>query len=205
MPNNNFLNEDQIDCLQELMNISYGSATAAIADIINRFANLSVPKIVTMGKKDFRNHLLTKLSDYDAAYIVTQIVDGKFSGENLFFIDDNSLSNLAIEFGLDENELEEVDLKDIVLEITNIVSSTTSSKLAELINTDILFTPPSVKKVVGAENLDKNYEINYDNVIIISTLIEFEEQNISSELIMLLKSESVVFLREALDKVMEDL
>ena len=35
------LTEDEKDCLQELMNVAYGSATAAITEIFDAFQNLA--------------------------------------------------------------------------------------------------------------------------------------------------------------------
>lgn len=204
MPDKNFLNEDQRDCLQELMNISYGSATAAIADIINKFAKLSIPKITMLTADDFTNYIENKVEDYPACYLVSQLLDGQFSGENLFLIDEVSLKNLALEFDIDEEDIDENELKDVVLEITNIISSSTSSKLAELIDTDILFYPPNVDKIESIDNLDSHYTTDYQHIIVISTMIEFEEQNISSELIMMLKNDSIVFLKEALDNILEE-
>ena len=200
----NFLNEDQEDCLQELMNISYGSATASVAAIINKFAQLSIPKIITISSDNFRDYIENKIEKYAACYLVSQLLDGKLSGENLFIISDVSLKNLALEFDLEEDEINEDELKDVVLEITNIISSSTSGKLAELINTDVLFSPPDVKKIISIDNIDNHYEIEYQYVIIISTLIEFEEQNISGELIMMLKDDSMNFLKESLDKIMDE-
>lgn len=204
MGNENFLNEDQTDCLQELMNISYGSATAAIADIIDKFAKLSIPRITTISPEDFRDYIENKIDKFRICYLSSQVLDGKLSGENVFFIDENSLHNLALEFDLEENEINEAELKDVVLEITNIISSTTSGKLAELMDTGILFSPPSVARIDSIDKLDAHYEVEYKHVIVISTLIEFEEQNISSELIMMLKSDAIIFLKEVLDKIMEE-
>ncbi len=200
----NLLNEDQEDCLQELMNISYGSATASVAAIINKFAQLSIPKIITISSENFRDYIENKIEEHAACYLVSQLLDGKLSGENLFIISDKSLKNLALEFDLEEDEIDEDELKDVVLEITNIISSSTSGKLAELIGTDVLFSPPDVKKIESIDNIDNHYEIEYKHVIIISTLIAFEEQNISAELIMMLKDDSMNFLKESLDKIMEE-
>ena len=136
--------------------------------------------------------------------LVSQLIDGKLSGENLFIISEEALKNLALEFDLEEDELNENELKDVVLEITNIISSSTSGKLAELMNTDILFSPPDVKKIVTIDNLDNHYEIEYQHVIIISTLIHFEEQNISGKLIMMLNDDSMNFLKESLDRIMDE-
>lgn len=204
MVESDFLNEDQKDCLQELMNISYGSATAAIADIIGKFAKLSIPKIATFSSENFKDYIKNKIDEYHVCYLVSQAIDGKLAGENLFLIDDKSLKNLALEFGLSEIEIDEDELKDVVLEITNIISSTTSSKLAELIETDILFAPPHVEIVDSIQNLDEHYNVEYNHIIIISTLIEFEEQNINSELVIMLKDDSIMHMRDALDKVMDE-
>ena len=204
MNEEDFLNSDQKDCLQELMNISYGSATAAIADIIGKFAKLSIPRIKTFSNENFKDYIKSKIDKYHVCYLVNQLIDGKLAGENLYLIDDKSLKNLAIEFGISEVDIDEDELKDVVLEITNIISSTTSSKLAELIETDILFSPPHVAIVDSIQSLDAHYGMEYNHIIIISTLIEFEEQNINSELVIMLKDESITYLIEALDKVMEE-
>lgn len=55
MTNNIILNEDEKDCLQELMNIAYGSATAAITEILDAFATLSIPKIEVIKTTDLKN------------------------------------------------------------------------------------------------------------------------------------------------------
>lgn len=120
-------------------------------------------------------------------------------------IDENSLKNLALQFDLNESDINEDELKDVVLEITNIISSTTSSKLAELIETDILFSPPDVRIVESAQNLEEHYHVEYNHIIIISTLIEFEVQNIHSELVMMLKDDSIGFMKSALDKIMDEI
>lgn len=204
MVEEDFLDNDQKDCLQELMNISYGSATAAIADIIGKFAKLSIPRIRTFTSESFKDYIKNKIEQYHVCYLVSQLIDGKISGENLFLIDDKSLKNLAIEFGISEVEIDENELKDVVLEITNIISATTSSKLAELIETDILFSPPHVEIMDSIQSLDDYYKVAYNHIIIISTVIEFEEQNINSELVIMLKDDSIIYMRDALDKVMEE-
>lgn len=56
-------NEEEKDCLQELMNISYGCATAAIADIINKEATLSIPSIKTVTTTEFKEYLKQKLTE----------------------------------------------------------------------------------------------------------------------------------------------
>jgi len=205
MPNYVQFNEEEKDCLQELMNISYGSATAAIADIINKEATLSIPNIKTVATKEFKNYLQDKLNNHKEYFMTNQLISGSFCGETMFVIDRKSTKNLALEFDLDEDDTQNDDeLKDVILEISNIITSTTLSKLAGLIETSISFSPPQVEIIKNSESFYRSYANEYDHIIIISTDIIFKEQNISGELLILSKDEATIFLKEALNKILEE-
>jgi len=199
------LNEDEKDCLQELMNIAYGFATASISEILEKFATLSIPKINTISSKELNTYLNTKLRTNKKYYICNQLINGHLSGENIFLIDERSSYNLAKEFDLDENEIDENEIKDIVLEITNILSSATSGKLASLINATVSFNSPHITKIESLDQFDKRFESEYAHVIIISTELNFKDQHIKGELILLTREKSSNYLKEALSKVLEDL
>lgn len=198
------LDEDQRDCLQELMNISYGCATAAIAQIIDKFATLNIPSIKTITSNEFEEYFAKKFEKYDTYFVTNQKTDGKLAGENLFIMDETSVTNLAHEFDLEEDEIDDDELKDVILEIANIISSTTLSKLADLIEASVTFLPPSVRKLCSTDTLDERFKTEYKHVIIISTEIKFEDQNIFGELIIMSKEDSIVFLKDSLDKVLEE-
>ena len=205
MKNITELNEDERDCLQELMNISYGAATAAISEIIGKFATLSIPSIRTISSGQLKEYLNDKLISKYKYYVANQLVNGYLSGENIFIIDEHSSINLAREFDLEEDEINDNEIKDIILEITNILSSVTSGKLASLIDTNISFSAPSITKINSIDEIDKRFEGEYNHVIIISTELNFEEQNIKGELMILTKPESSKFLQEALENALENL
>ena len=59
-----------------------------------------------------------------------QQINGSLNGENMFVIDKVSATNMANKFSLTNDVIEEDDIQDITLEITNILSSSTISKLA---------------------------------------------------------------------------
>ncbi len=198
------LNDDELDCLQELMNISYGAATSAVAKIINQFATLNIPCIKTATSSEFKDYFDEKFSHGVDYYVSSQPIDGNLCGENMFIMDEESTKNLALEFGLDESEINDDELKDVILEITNIISATTTSKLASLIDATVTFSPPSVKKVHSTDNLEDRYETKYQHVIIISTDLNFQDQHIYGELILMSKDESILYLKDALNKLLEE-
>lgn len=198
------LNEDQKDCLQELMNISYGAATASLAQIIEKNATLGIPSIKTFNSKEFEEYCNNKFGDEGHYYLVNQKIDGNLCGENIFIMDKDSSVNLAKEFDLDDDEINDAELKDIVLEVTNIISSTTLSKLASFFNVSISFSPPHIKSINTLKNFNEKFSTHYHYIIVISTQIIFEDQNIYGELIIMSKDESIEFLKKSLDKVLEE-
>lgn len=197
------LNEDQTDCLQELMNIAYGSATASLAEIIGKNAKLGIPNIKTFNSEEFEEYCDKKF-DTCGCFLVNQKIDGTLSGENLFVMDKESTVNLAKEFGLEDEEITDDELRDIVLEITNIISSTTLSKLASLMDASIIFSPPTIKDIESILNFNDKYKAEYKFIIVISTEIIFEQQNIYGELIIMSKDDSVAYMKDALDRLIEE-
>jgi len=198
------LTEDQEDCLQELMNIAYGSATAAISNILDAFATLGVPKISIIDTKDLKTHLLTDIEVEDSHFISSQILNGKIAGESLFIIGEKSSINMAKEFGLEDDEITQAELCDIILEITNILSSATISKLALEMNTAVSFSPPQIQVLNSIENFDDKYLEKYHKVIIIKTQLNFEHQNINGELLILTTDDSIVYIKDMLDKILDE-
>ncbi|MBL3520982.1 chemotaxis protein CheC [Aliarcobacter lanthieri] len=204
MESNIILTEDEQDCLQELMNVAYGSATAAITEILDAFAKLSIPKIKIIDASNLKAYLSKELNLENEHYIALQQINGHLSGENMFLIDKVSATNMANKFGLSENELNDEDICDITLEITNILSSSTISKLAEDIETSVSFSAPTIKVINSITQLNNLFISNYEKVIIISTKLEFEDLNIHGELFILTTDNSILFIKEKLNKILEE-
>jgi chemotaxis protein CheC len=201
--NNITLNEDELDCLQELMNIAYGSATACITEIIDSFATLQVPRIKIVPANKLNTYLKENF-EFNTEHIVsTQLINGTFSGENLFLISTESAKNLAIEFGVEEEDIDDNELFDIILETTNILSSSTVGKLAEELHTNVSFEPPSVEKIESINTFGDVYTLEYQQIIIISSVLEFEEHKIRAELLIMTKDNSIAWLKNALNEILE--
>lgn len=198
------LTEDERDCLQELMNVAYGSATAAITEILDAFAQLSIPKIQIINADELKGYLSNELN-LDVEHLVSlQQINGTLCGENMFVIDKESAKNIAYKFGLEENEVNDEEIADIVLEITNILSSSTISKLAEDIDTNVSFSAPTVKTITSINQLKNLFISKYEKVIIISTQLKFEDLNINAELFILTTDNSILYIKEKLNKILDE-
>ena len=199
------LTDDEKDCLQELMNMAYGSATAAITEILDAFAKLSIPKIQIINAEELKPYLSDELNFNEEHLVALQQINGTLNGENMFLIDKKSATNMAQKFGLTEDEINEDEICDITLEITNILSSSTISKLAEDIETSVSFSAPSIKIIKSIDELNNIFINKYQKVIIISTKLEFVDLNINGELFILTTDDSILFIKEKLNKILDEL
>jgi chemotaxis protein CheC len=204
MESNITLTEDEKDCLQELMNVAYGSATAAITEILDAFAKLSIPKIQIINSSELKTYLSNELNLEVEHLVSLQQINGTLCGENMFVIDKQSAKNIAYKFGLEEDEVNDEEIADVVLEITNILSSSTISKLAEDIDTNVSFSAPTIKSIASIDQLKNLFISKYEKVIIISTQLKFEDLDINAELFIFTTDNSILYIKEKLNKILDE-
>ena len=191
------LTEDEKDVLQELMNVAYGNATAVVADMLDAFASLSIPhiKILTV------NELLKTFKELKSTsyFFSTQAFNGEFKGESAFFINEESANNLAKHLGLETTE----DLDDAILELTNVLTSSLTTKLSQEMDTEVSFSLPSISKFPLEEIDDIDAFQQYSQVIVIDTDLNFEDQKINGKIFILTKDESIQWLKKKLNTILE--
>jgi chemotaxis protein CheC len=197
--NNITLSEDEKDVLQELINIAYGNATAVVAQMLDAFASLSIPNIEVMETdKLLENFYHLKSSSY---FFSTQAFNGEFSGESAFFIDNESAQNLSKHLELEDED----DLNDAILELTNVLTSSLTTRLAQEMSTEVKFSLPSISKV-PLDEISKNKTFQqYSQVIVIDTQLNFEDQKINGEIFILTKDGSIEWLKNQLGIILEQM
>lgn len=195
--------EIEKEIFQELMNIAYGKGTAAIADIIESFATLAIPQIDILTAETLVSYLSKDGYINKKCYIATQVLNGDINGESLFMMDDESTKKLATEFKLHKN-MEESILSSIVLEIANILSITTVGELAQSLNTEAYFEPPNIQLIGSLNEFDHSNFTNYEQIIAISTILQFDEQNIHGKLMLLITDQSIEWLKMALERIAKE-
>jgi len=198
------LSEDQIDYLRELINISYASATAAITEVLDKFATLQIPDIKFLPISEINSFLKTISKKNTEQYISSQLINGDILGESLFVVDDISAINLMK--NLEIYNTDEEDIEDIILEINNILTSQTISYISDEFGFEILFEPPIIKKINSIEYFDSSNLIeNYEQIIVISTELIFEKEKIHGNFLILTKSETIKKIKEKIDKILKEL
>ena len=193
--------EDELkEALSELINISFGSATAAIADLFDSFATLHIPEIKIKDSNEIQAMLMEGL-DRKERFITTQQFKGEFYGETVFIIDHQSAQNVQRiidgEDGREPDEYnDEIETLQYVLELSNILSSSCAGKLAELLGSEVSFNPPVVNTV--DDLVAGSAKKQYSHIVVVKTVLEFEDSKIYGELCILFSDQSFAWLKQAL-------
>ncbi len=195
------IDDDQKEILSELINISFGSATATIADLFDNFATLEVPKVDVIALEKIDKFIMQKF-DGSKTHITTQYFKGQFQGEVILVVDDKSAQNMQTIVD-DEDDLNEDETQQTILEISNILGSSCIGKFAELLETEVVFSPPTIQY---ADHLIKNVEESpYNQVIVVSTVLVFTELDIQGDMIIMLSDEMFIWLEQALNDFVENI
>lgn len=195
---------DHLDVLKELMNIAMGNATASIADLLQAFGTMHIPRLAITDMDGLKNYIDEALGSDERYYVTKQLFGGIIGGEFIFIMTDKSAANLG-NYLYDVSQPNDADIMDAVIELTNILSSTIISRLTEELHTKVQFFVPSTEIIAGNHLIGDEETLNYHKIIIVSTVMEFQSHQISGQIFILVRDETIFSLRELIDQKLEEL
>lgn len=197
-------NEDQIDALREFMNVSIGAATASLANLLDAFGTMHIPKIEICDSSEL-NQKIESTIDLDSMYYATkQLFTGRFCGECMFIMSEESARNLGKHlYNITTPSYD--DINDAVIELTNILTSTIVSRLTQELDTEVQFFVPSSQFTDPHSIVSREDVYEYSKIIIISTILDFRDQKINGNIYILTKDEAIKSLKVLIDKKLEEI
>lgn len=199
---------EETDILQEIMNIAFGRAASDLAEYIDIFVILSVPYIKLLQASDLPPYINREIKEYDKVSVVEQNFWGKFKG-NAFLIFPAGTGKRIISLFDGGNEFFESDPiyeleKETFREVGNILIGACIGKIAELLGDVITYSPPRVVIEKSHRGVISDNVFDPDNMaIVLRTVFEFNEKNISGYLFIVTSQESFAWLKTALYKFLE--
>lgn len=197
-------NEDQLDALREFMNVSIGAATASLADLLDAFGTMHIPKIEICNSQELASKIEASIDANSMYYTTKQLFTGKFGGECIFLIREDSATNLGRHlYSIVTPSSEEID--DAVIELTNILTSTIVSRLTQELGTQVQFFVPYLHLSDAHSIVDEADISEYSKIIIISTILDFQDQQINGNIYILTKDEAIESLKVLIDEKIEEI
>jgi chemotaxis protein CheC len=193
------------DALQEIMNISFGQAAADLSEVINLYVTLTVPHIDLLRFNGILPLISKDIAASNDIGMVKQFFSGKFSGSSVLIFPQGEGKKLLRLFdenaGLSASEYD-VDVleKETLIEISNIIMGACISKIAELLQDVVSYSPPryySQDQIHTA--LESAFADNESFAIFFKTMFHFKEFDASGFLFLISDQSTLTWLKKAIN------
>lgn len=198
-------NEQCIESIREMINIGMGNGASVLNMMLNSHIVLQVPDIKFVNG----NELLHELSDDrdDKLTAVNMGYTGEISGDvQLIFNRDSAVQLVTVLVGEDaaEDMVEELGAGALV-EMGNVVLNGVMGSISNMLEFTLSYSVPDyiediAENIVMLENND-----NDTSILMAKTKFEIKEFNITGNLVLFFKDDSVSKLLEAVQSLVEGL
>ncbi len=200
------LTEMELDALQETMNISFGSAAADLADVMDIFIHLTVPDIQSVSASSLPEYIGNEIADFSTSSVVEQKYYGDFKGMAFLIFPYGNEKDLLTYFNATDTDKMKSDQlleleNEVLMEVSNILIGACIGKIFEMLNSNICYEPP---QILAGKDFDQDFiESELDSrdlAITMKTFFSFEDRNTKGYLVLINSQESIPHLKKALSR-----
>ena len=198
------LTQDQKDALQEITNIGMGQAGAKIAEILDEFVLLSIPRVLLLSPSEI-GASLSRVVGSECVSAVRQAFHSRVArGEAIVIYGESGCRDLADLMGY-EHDIDHAAERELLLDMSNILVGACVGGGAELFEASIGFSAPSllIDSAPLAE-LMRTSEVSWDTALLIEVSFHLETRSFACHLVMLMPDSELATLTAALDRFMEN-
>ena len=196
------ISAEERDMLQEMMNIAFGRAAAALAEVISIFVCLSVPRVQLLKGQKLIAYLEQVVGPGREISIVEESFWGKLRGSAFLIFPSGAGHQLVPLFGdeetLYEGEAREDVQRDALLSTGGILIGACVGKLAELLGDQVTYSPAKVVTMALGESIPAQLCQPEAIAIVLKTDFSFREEAVQGFLFLITSEESISWLKQAL-------
>ncbi|MBE8539207.1 chemotaxis protein CheC [Geoglobus acetivorans] len=195
------LTNEELDILREMGNIGVGNASTALATMLGRPINITVPEVYLL---KFSN--LDKVIKPDEIVVGTVVGLSTMDNDNSGFLymifpqdSPNKLAELLIGDSSDESMVEST-----IMEISNILASHFCDGIANMLDTVLIPTPPSYAKDYSVAVIDAllaQIADKTDNLIIFETDLVDQDNTVNIFLMLIPTEKFFEYIMQLLEMV----
>lgn len=198
------MTDDQKDALQEIANTGMGQAGEVIAQVLNEFVTLSIPRILIL-QPNLIAPALQRMVNSEQVSAVRQAFHGSFRGEALVLFGAQRCTDLADLMGYEEN-IDHATEMEILLDISNILVGACIGGIAKQINVDIGFSAPLLMadRVPIKEMLQVN-DATWQHALLVEVNFQLEQRSFACHLVILMPELELKKFTGELDRFLDTL
>ena len=197
--------EEQRDALQEVANVGMGHAGARLAQLLDAFVALSVPRIRLLERAELPAALDEMLEFTDNVTAVRQGFKSDINGEAVVIFDSEGMREIALAFGGEEAQ-DENDETEIAYEAANILIGACLASVFEQLNCTLTYSAPRlIGRDIPLEDVVQPDTLHWSAALLIEVNFALENRGFRAHLVTLTADESIARLRHALDELLADI
>jgi chemotaxis protein CheC len=196
------LNEDQQDCLQEIINVAMGQASDQLARYLDTFVYLKVPSIEQVKADDLFGTLGTSL---EGTAIVSQGFFGYegIRGEALLMYQPQDSNRLADLLGYEPDDL---TVDEQIIDLSSILTTTFLNVFASQIDNQMSYSAPRLLSSTNnavSEHLH-HQSFNWDLALKVRISYQVTDYSFNCDMILLIPESAIVNIKTVIDRILED-
>lgn len=198
--------EEQIDGLQEIINIAIGKAGAVLAEVLDHFVELSVPKVTIIDSNELSTAFLNLTQGVERLTATRQSFVYSYPGEAVMVFGADSFAAISDLLGYQGVEDQVKQEREFLLEITNMLVTSCLSGMAELLSYEMTFSPPSMiaERVKPSADLGM-YARGWSQSLFIQVHFGVEGRDFKSYILAFWPDEALIPMRDDVDRFMEEI
>lgn len=201
------MSEEELDTLQEMMNIAFGRAAAALAEIISIFVCLSVPCVRLLRGDELAGYLEDLVGTGREISIVEESFRGELQGSAFLLFPSGAGHQLAPLFGdekiLYAGEAREDVERDALLSTGGILIGACVGKFAELLGDQVSYSPAKLVNLQSGEAFPSGLCDRRAVAIVLKTDFAFREEAVHGFLLLVTSEQSIDWVKKALAYFLE--
>lgn len=187
------------ESLQEIVNIAMGQAARQLADLLNLFIHLPIPKVQLCTSQRL-HHQVEEWLEMPGNMVVSQgFVGSSIAGECLIHFGEQDISRIAPLLGFDEQD--ELDRKSLLIELSSMLAGTLLLGLSDLLGLRFSRSHPALISL-GSDSILAQQE-QAQKILSVSLTYTIPAQQISCTLLLLLTDTSLSALERRLSLIAE--
>lgn len=178
------LNDMEKDTIGEILNISFGSSTTAMSNMLEKRVDITVPNVEVIGFEEF------EFNSFEPAVGVEITYTEGLSGNNIMILkksDVREIVDILLNTKTNPEEFELTELnKSAICEVMNQMMGASSTALAEVLETTVNITTPVTFEVEDKNDFKHKYFSDDEPMVVVKFHLKIEDV-IESEFLIVLK------------------
>ena len=201
---NGSFNEEQRDCLQEIINVAMGLASDKLARFLNTFVHLQVPSIALVGAAHLPAEIETRYQDIEAAMVSQGFFGNEgLRGEAIVLYQMENAHKISALLDYEPGDVSEIEM---LTDISSVLTTTFLNGLAEQLDNSMSYSAP---RILSSRNRDiaevlTNTSFHWEHALKVDISYQLIDHSFNCDMVLLIPGEAVNHIKTILDRILEE-